>query len=91
MQHCIETPCGGENHASGDGLNKCMATHAEQNALLQCSNIHDIHTIYVTTAPCITCAKLIANTSCKTVVYSEGYLNSGLDLLQKLGIAVCQH
>lgn len=91
MQHCTDVPCGGQDYVSGSNLNKCMATHAEQNALLQCSNIHEIDTIYVTTAPCITCAKLIANTSCKTVIYSDGYSNDGLDLLNKLGIKICQH
>ena len=90
MAHCTDTPCGGQNHKSGEGLDSCMATHAEQNALLQCPDIHQIDTIYVTTAPCNTCAKLIANTSCKTLIYKSGYLNDGLDLLRSLGIRVCQ-
>jgi dCMP deaminase len=47
----------------------------------------DIKTIYVTTSPCITCAKLIANTSCKEVIYSEEYSDtSGIDMLKKLNI-----
>lgn len=85
--HCTTTPCGGESGASSKGLDKCMATHAEQNALLQCDDTMDIDTIYCTTSPCITCAKLIANTSCKRVVYSDQYIDtSGIDLLNKLGI-----
>lgn len=89
--HCIETPCGGHSHSSGQGLNSCMATHAEQNALLQCNDTQTIHTIYVTTSPCITCAKLIANTSCKMVIYAEEYSDkSGIEMLRTLGIeAVC--
>lgn len=87
--HCTEEPCGGENKKSSKGLNFCMATHAEQNALLQCDNIMDIGTIYVTTSPCISCAKLIANTSCKKVVYSDEYADlSGIDMLKKLNIDV---
>jgi len=86
--HCIDKPCGGQDSSSGTNLNSCMATHAEQNALLQCDNTMDIDTIYLTTSPCITCAKLIANTSCKTVIYSEEYSDtSGVDMLTKLGIA----
>ena len=86
--HCTDTPCGGQDSSSGTNLNSCMATHAEQNALLQCDNTMDIDTIYLTTSPCITCAKLIANTSCKTVIYSEEYSDtSGVDMLTKLGIA----
>lgn len=85
--HCIDKPCGGENSASGQGLNSCMATHAEQNALLQCDNVMEIEKIYITTSPCITCAKLIGNTSCKQVIYSEEYSDkSGIEMLNKLGI-----
>ena len=85
--HCIDKPCGGQAANSGTNLNSCMATHAEQNALLQCDNTMDIDTIYLTTSPCITCAKLIANTSCKTVIYSEEYTDkSGIEMLSKLGI-----
>ncbi len=85
--HCLHTPCGGEGSASGMNLQGCMATHAEQNALLQCDNTMDIDTIFLTTAPCITCAKLIGNTSCKTVIYSEKYADrSGIEMLNKLGI-----
>ena len=85
--HCIDKPCGGESQESSKGLSSCMATHAEQNALLQCDNVMDIETIYTTTSPCITCAKLIANTSCKEVIYSEEYADtSGIDMLKKLNI-----
>lgn len=87
--HCITDPCGGEEMKSSEGLNTCMATHAEQNALLQCSDVMSIDTIYTTTSPCIICAKLIANTSCKTVVYAEEYRDTtGVEMLKKLGIEV---
>lgn len=86
--HCIEHSCGGESSKSGQNLTSCMATHAEQNALLQCPNVMDIGVIYITTSPCITCAKLIANTSCYKVVYSEEYSDkSGIEMLNKLNIA----
>ena len=89
FQHCIDKPCGGENQKSSKGLNLCMATHAEQNALLQCDNVMDIDTIYITTSPCIVCAKLIANTSCKTVIYSDEYADtSGIDMLKKLNVDI---
>ena len=66
-----------------------MATHAEQNALLQCHDVMDIDTIYITCSPCMTCAKLIANTSCKKIVYSEEYKDTeALVLLRKLDIGV---
>lgn len=85
--HCIDKPCGGQNMASSTGLNFCMATHAEQNALLQCHNIMEVDTIYVTTSPCVTCAKLIANTSCKKVVYAEEYNDApAFEILRKSNI-----
>ena len=85
--HCLDTPCGGEDAPSGESLNCCMATHAEQNALLQCKDINSIKTIYTTLSPCITCAKLIANTTCDLVVYIDEYKDtSGLDMLKKLNI-----
>lgn len=87
FEHCTDKPCGGQNNKSSESLNSCMATHAEQNALLQCDNVMDIDTIYCTTSPCITCAKLIANTSCKKVIYSDIYRDtSGIDMLKKLNI-----
>lgn len=87
FEHCIDKPCGGQNQKSSKGLETCMATHAEQNALLQCNDVMEIDSIYCTTSPCITCAKLIANTSCKSVIYSEEYSDTaGIDLLKQLGI-----
>lgn len=85
--HCIEKPCGGENNSTGQNQNSCMATHAEQNALLQCGNTMEIEKIYLTVSPCVTCAKLIGNTSCKQVIYAEEYIDkSGVEMLTKLGI-----
>lgn len=71
--HCIEDPCSGANSVSGTNLDGCLAIHAEQNALLQCSNVLDIHVCYTTLSPCITCIKLLLNTSCQQIVYSEAY------------------
>jgi dCMP deaminase len=51
----------------------CDAIHAEQNALLQCSNVKEIEVAYVTTAPCVTCTKLLLNTSCRKIVFITSY------------------
>jgi dCMP deaminase len=86
--HCTDVPCGGHINKSSEGLDSCKATHAEQNALLQCNNVMEIDTIYCTTSPCITCSKLIANTSCKKVVYANEYADtSGIELLNSIGIS----
>lgn len=71
--HCIDKPCPGADHPSGQGLHLCEAIHAEQNALLQCRNINEIHTAYVTASPCVSCMRLLANTSVKRIVFQEYY------------------
>ena len=79
FMHCIDIHCGD---------NPCYATHAEANALLQCTNINDVHKVYCTLAPCFDCAKLIANTSVREVIYLEAKRPEGLALLESLGITV---
>lgn len=73
MPHCTDKPCGGAGFKSGEGLDACEAVHAEQNALLQCPDVQAIEIAYVTTAPCITCTKLLLNTSCETIIFKEDY------------------
>ena len=65
--------CAGAQSPSGTNLDACQAIHAEQNALLQCRDIYSIATCYCTTSPCMTCTKLLLNTSCQTIVFSEEY------------------
>jgi len=74
--HCIDKHCQGAGFPSGEGLDKCEAVHAEINALMQCKDVMKIDTIYCTTKPCVHCAKAIANTGCRRVVYEDDYLNS---------------
>jgi dCMP deaminase len=74
FQHCTpDEPCSGASLPSGTGLELCEAVHAEQNALLQCKDVELIASCYVTTAPCVTCVKLLLNTSCQCIVFSEAY------------------
>jgi dCMP deaminase len=65
--------CAGATAPSGTNLDGCEAIHAEQNALLQCRDVHQIHTAYVTASPCITCVKLLLNTSVERVVFATEY------------------
>lgn len=71
--HCIDVPCPGANCASGTGLHLCKAIHAEQNALLQCGDVHQIYAAYVTASPCVQCLRLLLNTSCYKIVFAEEY------------------
>lgn len=74
--HCIDVPCPGHGLPSGQGLDLCEAVHAEQNALLQCPDVWDIGSCYTTASPCITCVKLLLNTSCQRIVFLEEYPHS---------------
>ena len=65
--------CSGSQSPSGVNLDGCQAIHAEQNALLQCRDVYEIHTCYVTASPCMTCVKLLLNTSCDRIVFAEEY------------------
>lgn len=87
FQHCTEgQPCSAAAVPSGMNLDGCEALHAEQNALLQCKDVQAIHTAYVTLFPCITCTKLLLNTSCKKIVYSEEYVQpEAIELWERAG------
>lgn len=73
--------CSGAEAPSGQSLDSCQAIHAEQNALLQCRDIYAIDTAYVTASPCITCTKLLLNTSCRRIVFKELYSHSQSETL----------
>ena len=70
--HCLDSPCEGASSPSGKDLDKCLAVHAEQNALLQLRS-NDSLTAYITVSPCITCAKMIANSKISRLVSRESY------------------
>jgi dCMP deaminase len=69
--HCDEGACP-RAHAdakSGWGHDNCIAIHAEANAILYSSpEQREGASIYITGAPCFTCAKLIANSGITEVV-----------------------
>lgn len=86
--HCLDVPCEGASAPSGEALDKCLAVHAETNALLQLRS-NDTLTAYITVTPCITCAKMIANSRITRVVADCAYTKSeGMDLLIKSNIKV---
>lgn len=92
--HCTrEDPCAGASCPSGTGLDLCKATHAEINALLFCPDVMKVERIYTTTSPCMGCAKAIAATSCKEVVYGTPYPDGDdvHELLGRLGVVLRYH
>ena len=57
-------------------VNRCPSAHAEQNALLQCRVPEQIHTIYLTLSPCVSCIRIIMNTPCRRIVFSNKHKHS---------------
>jgi dCMP deaminase len=86
VAHCIDIPCKGRNDPAGDS-SRCLAVHAETNALLQCTQLEHAWTMYASCTPCFTCAKLICNTPIKRIVCQEAYADAtGLWLFEQRGI-----
>lgn len=75
--HCIDHPCPGAKLPSGQGLDKCEAIHAEQNAILQLRDPDRARIAYVTAFPCISCIKLLIGLPIHTLVYAEAYPHEG--------------
>lgn len=65
--------CEGACSPSGTNLDGCEAIHAEQNAIMRCKDIDTIHSCYCTTSPCVTCVKLLLNTSCEVIYFKSEY------------------
>ena len=87
------TPSGFENVCEDEhNVTKPYVLHAEANAITKAaasSNSSKGATIYVTSAPCIECAKLIIQSGIRRVVYSEKYrMEDGCNLLKRAGIQV---
>lgn len=75
-----------EGHNLPPGQDNCEAVHAEQNALLQCTDAWTIETAYVTLSPCKACMKLLLGTSCQRIVYKELHVaNEHLELWRRAG------
>jgi dCMP deaminase len=86
LRHCTkENPCPGYKFGHGEGLDHCMAIHAEQNALMHCGDILNIWKCYVTSSPCKHCIKMLMNTSCDELVYTYEYDAGALDMWRKSG------
>lgn len=82
------TPSGFENKCEDENnITKSYVLHAEANAITKVAksnNSSEGSTLYITTSPCIECAKLIIQAGIARVVFSEKYrITDGLDLLKR--------
>ncbi len=82
------TPSGFENKCEDENdTTLTYVLHAEANAITKVAksnNSSEGSTLYITTSPCIECAKLIIQAGITRVVYEEKYrITNGLDLLER--------
>lgn len=76
MRPMFDHACPGADMPSGEGLDLCGAIHAEQNALMHCDEVLKIWSCYVTTSPCVTCVKMLLNTTCHRIVFDSEYVQA---------------
>ena len=78
------------NIPSGERAELCRATHAEQNAIIQCATKNSSTlgaTIYVTAFPCSMCMKILINAGIKRIVSKSSYPDElSLELLKETDI-----
>ena len=89
------TPSGFENVCEDQNFRtKPYVLHAEANAITKVAksnNSSENSTLYVTTSPCLECAKLIIQSGIIRVVYTERKTtNDGIPLLERANIEVVQ-
>ncbi len=96
LKHCDETGClrGQLNVPSGERHEICRGLHAEQNAIIQAAvfgvSIKNSH-LYVTTTPCVVCAKMLINAGVKEIIYDGDYPDTlAQDMLQESKINLRQ-
>lgn len=92
MEHCGKVGCLREKLGvpSGERQEICRGLHAEQNAIIQAARYGiDISgaKIYITTQPCITCAKMLINAGITEIIYANPYPDElSLGMLEEAGI-----
>ncbi len=95
VRNCSEGGCPRCNSvdASGKGLEECLCSHAEENAIVQ-SAYHGVSikeaVLYTTYSPCLICTKMIINAGLREVVYNMDYAvaDTAMRLLAEAGVVV---
>jgi dCMP deaminase len=70
----------------GENLDRCLCTHAEANAIMQCALFGNAgstkgSTLYTTLAPCIECSKMAISVGITRIVVMADYPEDGTKLL----------
>jgi dCMP deaminase len=97
VRNCNEGGCPRCNRfgESGAGLDQCLCSHAEENAITQAA-YHGVSvrggTLYTTFSPCLQCTKMIVNAGLDEVAYNAHYPlgDVSLALLREAGVKIRQ-
>jgi dCMP deaminase len=71
---------------SGDKLERCLCTHAEANAIMQCAlfgagSSTKGSTLFSTYSPCVECSKMVISVGINRVVSLASYSEDGTEIL----------
>ena len=78
---------------TGENLDRCLCTHAEANAIMQCALFGNAGstrgaTMYSTLAPCIECSKMAISVGITRIVVMTDYSEDGTKLLGEAKIVL---
>ena len=77
---------------SGEGLDRCMCTHAEANAIIHCAilGIGAVRgaTLYSTANPCLECSKMAVTIGVRRFVCLTDYPEDTQDLVNQAGVEI---
>eukprot|EP01056_Protomagalhaensia_sp_Gyna25_P000527 Protomagalhaensia_sp_Gyna_25__526@NODE_1247_length_2026_cov_21_766482_g994_i0_p2_GENE_NODE_1247_length_2026_cov_21_766482_g994_i0NODE_1247_length_2026_cov_21_766482_g994_i0_p2_ORF_typecomplete_len169_score7_24dCMP_cyt_deam_1/PF00383_23/5e23MafB19deam/PF14437_6/2_8e12Bd3614deam/PF14439_6/1_7e03Bd3614deam/PF14439_6/0_0055SNAD4/PF18750_1/0_12APOBEC3/PF18771_1/0_053NAD1/PF18778_1/0_26APOBEC2/PF18772_1/0_46_NODE_1247_length_2026_cov_21_766482_g994_i012581764 len=85
--------CGNSEIKEGQLLQTCVCLHAESNAIIEQGRENIMgSSLFVTSTPCLDCAKTIVQAGIKRVVYFDVYGNTetAIRLLTQSGVEVVQ-
>jgi dCMP deaminase len=78
---------------TGENLDRCLCTHAEANAIMQCALFGNAGStrgakMYSTLAPCVECSKMAISVGISRIVVMTDYSEDGTKLLSEANIVL---
>jgi dCMP deaminase len=79
--------------SSGDSLDRCLCTHAEANAIMQCALFGNVTstsgtTLYSTFSPCLECSKMCITVGIKRIVVINDYTEDSYKILEEANVKI---
>jgi dCMP deaminase len=95
-KHCLDIGCLRQELGvpSGERLDICRGSHAEENAIVQAAAYGTAINgclVYTTVEPCAMCSKLLINAGCKRIIYMHHYPNELSRILREEAGLLSEH